>query len=153
MTTFGLRSALLDAWLSGSNFVVSLGDCRGGTFSLDNVRSLKILSFDWFASTRETLFLAVLGPPGGIESVCVFNRGIRLWGLLPVLEQFDIDWLSLRKEAGGEGAGCDTQSSDRESSHRSIVFVYESGGIAVGGLHNGMMQYEIVSDRNCGIDE
>lgn len=44
-----------------------------------------------------------------------------------MLEFSDIEELPLAREAGGEGLGCETQSSERVSTQRSIVIFHRAG--------------------------
>jgi len=57
-----------------------------------------------------------------------------------VLEFSDIKELPLGSDAGGEGLGCETQSSERVSTQRSIVTVFrpESCVGCAQSMRNGM---------------
>jgi len=125
-----------------SSFVASSSERRGRRLSVEEVRSLRT----WLLpSACDARFVVLLKFAADVEPERSFKRGIRLRDVLQVFELSETEGLPLRIEGAGEGLGCETQSSDRESSQRSIVSV-NGQEIVVGGLQNSMMRLNPASD-------
>ena len=121
------ESALELLWLCAGDgtplddLVISFRADGERALSLEEVRSFRTWPSPLLNSDCDDVFLGRTTSDIDLEIARGLGRGIRLRDALHVLELSDINGLPLVREVGGESLGCETQSSDKVSTQRSMV--------------------------------